>query len=329
MRKIKKLISIFLGLFLVFGLTGKVLANKPDEHSFGGQKVDWNLSGAVMPVPPYGSVDIPGSDVSSKLIISQPRCDDKARINGEMRGLTPNTTYTVYLSKGYTKYVDTGWDLTGSYKVMYAVDCGGPNPSLYDMELTGSGGHGGYPSPGPYTYEWNVSDVVITGNTFSFTSTYTVGAVGTIMHMSGTIATDGSLSGIWDDNYAGGRTGTWYTTSGVATKTHTGDMGWPGFFTSTVPAFTFTTNNKGVGEWHLNLAKDDFPGPGTFTLSVWVNEAGGTMLISDNFTLNLSASIGRCWDSMRGRFNHYGNDGDHDSRDFRDFHWKMPFKWFR
>ena len=96
----KKLFSVILSLILVVVFTGKVLADKPDGNINGGQKVNWNLSGAVMPVPPYGSADITGSDTASKLTVGQPRCDEKAEINGEMKGFTPNTTYTVYLSKG-------------------------------------------------------------------------------------------------------------------------------------------------------------------------------------------------------------------------------------
>ena len=281
----KKFLMI-LGLVLVSVFAGQVSAAKPATNLAGAQKFSWNLSGAVMPIPPYGSLDIPGSDTASKLIVNQPNGKVEATITGAMNGLHPDTTYTVYLSNGYTPYVYTGWDLTGSYLVMYAVDGGGQNPALYDMTLTGLGGHGGYPSPGPYGYEWTVSNVVITGNTFSFTCTYTVGAVGTIMHMSGTIAANGSLSGIWDDNYGGGRTGTWNTTSGNAVKTSTGSTGWPGLFTSTVQPFTFTTDDSGSGSWHVNLRASDFPrGEGLYTLSVWINEAGGTMLISDNFTL--------------------------------------------
>ncbi|MDP1815187.1 MAG: hypothetical protein Q8K92_12125 [Leadbetterella sp.] len=256
--------------------TGNAFAAKPAENNAGAQKYAWHLSGDVMPVPPYGLSDIPGSDTASKLIVNQPNGKVKAMVTGVMNGLHPDTTYTVYLSNPYTAYVPA--DLTGSYKVMYAVNGGGPNPELYDMTLTGSGGHGGYPSPGPsYGYEWDVSNIVITGNTFSFTCTYTVGAVGTIMHMSGTIATNGSLSGSWDDNYGGGRTGTWYTESGQA-KPASGSTGWPSLLTG-VSTFTFTTDSEGAGSWHYNFknAVDAF--------SVWINGAGGTILISDSVSL--------------------------------------------
>jgi len=139
-------------------------AAKPTANLASAQKVDWNLSAAVMPVPPYGSRDIPGSDTASKLIVNQPNGNIEVTITGAMNGLNPNTPYTVYLSKGYD----------------------------------------------PYT-------------------------------------------------------------------------GWPGLFTSTVPAFTFVTDAYGAGSWHVNLRDANFPESGIHTLSVWINEAGLTMLISGNF----------------------------------------------
>jgi hypothetical protein len=43
------------------------------------------------------------------------------------------------------------------------------------------------------------------------------------------------------------------------------------------------TDENGAGSWHLNLRNSDFPELGTYALSVWINEAGRTVLISDNF----------------------------------------------
>ena len=139
-------------------------AAKPAGNLAGAIKVPWNLSADVMPVPPYGSKDIPGSDTASKLIVNQPNGNTEVTITGAMNGLNPNTTYTVYLSKGY------------------------------DLHTT-----------------------------------------------------------------------------------------WPGLFTGTVPDFTFMTDGYGVGSWHINLRDANFPGSETYTLSVWINETGGTMLVSDNF----------------------------------------------
>jgi len=314
----KKLFSIVLGLLLVLGFAGKVSANKPNGNFPGAQKVDWNLSGAVMPAP-YGSMDIPGSDIKSRLIVNQPRCDTKALINGEMKGLNPNTLYTVYLSNGYTAYKDTGWNISGSYIFDYEWN-GGHYPNDVIITQTGSSVTGtiNWPSGSPYLVSGTVAGTV-TGNTVILTVAYNDRPY--LRTMTGTIAADGSISGNWNDaNPPANDNGSWSTPSGVALKTHTGDVGWPGLFTNTVQPFTFTTNRMGMGEWHLNLGKSDFPAAGTYTLSVWVNGGGATILISDDFKLTLSSSDRKCWKDK---------DGDHDSRDFRDFHWRMPFGPFR
>jgi hypothetical protein len=284
MKKIA--ISMIVAIAALCLVLSPVNAVKPSGP--GAQTYTWSLSGAVMPVPPYGLSDILGSDVASKLIVNLPNGAVGAVITGVMNGLHPDTTYTVYLSNPYTPYKATGWDLTADYQVMYAVDGGGPNPALYDMSLSLDAGHGGYPSPGPYAYTWDVSDIVWTSGTdFHFTCTYTSGAVGTIMYMSGTIAADGSLSGTWNDNYGGGRTGTWYTTSGHATFNYSGDTGWQGLYTSTVQPFTFTTDGSGSGSWHINLPTTSITGT---SASVWINDGpapytGSTVLISKNFVV--------------------------------------------
>ncbi len=66
----------------------------------GAVKVPWNLSGNVMPIPPYSYYDIPGSDTASKLIVNQPNGNTEVTITGVMNGLESNTTYTVILSTG-------------------------------------------------------------------------------------------------------------------------------------------------------------------------------------------------------------------------------------
>jgi hypothetical protein len=78
-------------------------------------------------------------------------------------------------------------------------------------------GSGGYPAGGPFVYAWTITSGTVAGNIINLTSDYTLGAIGTTMHMTGTIAPNGSMSGTWDDNYGGPtRTGTWATTSGAA-----------------------------------------------------------------------------------------------------------------
>lgn len=143
-------------------------------------------------------------------------------------------------------------------------------------------GTGGYPAGNyPYTAAGQTSEIItgqVTGNQITFTTTY-LGPYnqGYSATVSGTIAADGSMSGTspWE----------WHTTSGTATLA-SGSTGWPNLFTNTVPPFTFVTDTYGAGSWHINLRDEDFlepGGPGTYTLSVWINEAGKTMLISDVF----------------------------------------------
>ena len=64
---------------------------------------------------------------------------------------------------------------------------------------------------------------------------------------------------------------------------------YPGLFTNKVPAFTFLNDPTGVNHWTFILLNADFPGPGTYTLSVWINESGTntTVLISDNFAVTI------------------------------------------
>jgi hypothetical protein len=249
-----------------------------------------------MPVPPYGSKDIIGSDTASKLIVNQPNGNTEVAITGVMNGLHPNTTYTVYLANGYTPSVDSGWNVTGSWIISFKLD-GDPISYPHDMILTQTGtnltaGSGGYPvGASPYQYPWTITSGSVIGNAIDFYATYVNCAVaGAVMHVTGMIAPDGTMSGDWSDNAWGqNRTGTWTTPSGTATKTYTGGSGFGFFNSSSVPAFTFTTAARGSGSWHINLKDSDFTtGNGTYILSVWINRGGATILISNNFTVVVS-----------------------------------------
>jgi len=280
-----KKLSIILILTLALSLFATpAFAVKPG----GPQFIDWNLSADVMPVPPYGSFDIPGSDTASKLIVNQPNGKIEASITGSMKGLNPNTTYTVYLSNAYEPYV-TGWNVEGSWR--FRFDPSDPSdPSdyfIYDITITDQSagtfsGNGGFAYPDDVLVSYTVTGTIdeITGtitlhaDNFDTTDYY--------YDVIGTIASDGTISGTMDSS--SGQHGLYYSTMGNAVETHSGDTGWPGFFTSTVPAFTFTTDEFGAGNWHLNLRDENFNGPGTYDLSVWINEAGKTILISDVFS---------------------------------------------
>ena len=238
----------------------------------GAQTYNWFLSAAVMPVPPYGSVDIPGSDVASKLIVNLPNGAINATITGVMGGLAPSTTYTVFVSNPYN-LVDT-WDVSGNYVinveylgVNYAEDA--------VLTQTGTGITGVSLGGGPYP-EFKINSGSVIGNVIHISMTYG----GYITELDGTIASDGSMGGTWADKAGDIRTGTWATTTGNAVKTQKG-TGWPGLYTSAVQPFTFTTDDTGSGSWHVNIRTKDITGP---MASVWINY-GGTLLISDNFAV--------------------------------------------
>lgn len=110
------------------------------------------------------------------------------------------------------------WDVTGTYVATFVLS----GDYAHDMSLTQDAegnvtGLGGYPAGGAYTYSWHVTSGTVAGDQLNLTAVYDLGAPGTIMHMQGTIAADGTISGVWDDDLSGGRNGTWSTTAGAAT----------------------------------------------------------------------------------------------------------------
>lgn len=114
------------------------------------------------------------------------------------------------------------WDTTGNYVVVmnylgtdYAHDM-----SLTQDDLGNLTGNGGSPA-GSNVYTWMITSGSVDGNTIDFFANYTATADAvtpqTVLHVTGTIANDGTLSGTWSDNYQGSdRSGTWATTSGDA-----------------------------------------------------------------------------------------------------------------
>lgn len=279
----KAIIFILIVTLILIAVPSVMFAAKPDGA--GAQKVEWNLSAAVMPVPPYGSRDIIGSDTASKLIVNQPNGNTVVTITGVMNGLNPNTTYTVFLSNGYEPYVDTGWNVENSYILRLVTGSYYNHDVVIVLQTDGTfTGHGGYPAGGSsYSFPYNETiDGIINVSTGDITIN-SVYENGYWYKAVGTIAPDGTMSGTWTAPNVS--LGSWSSISGNATKTHTGDTGWPGLFnSSTVPKFTFTTDETGSGSWHINLKDADFSGTGSFDLSVWIN-VGGTILISDVFTV--------------------------------------------
>ncbi len=263
---------------LIFGTlaVASFAAGKPATNNAGSQTVAWNLSGAVMPVPPYGSQDIPGSDSASKLLVNQPNGSVMVGLTGVMNGLKPDTTYTVYVSKTYTPY-SAYWDLTGNYTFYinysghdysYAVDLNQSvnyiTGTLVDTYL-------------PAAEQTRTVNGTLTGNSFVLEVPYPAGGQWGTRTFDGTIDSTGHLSGTWSDSGTDNASGSWSTTSGTATKVVSGSTGWPGLLPGVQP-FTFTTDDTGSGGWHYNL-RESVSG-----LSVWINNSGGTLLISDPIT---------------------------------------------
>lgn len=114
------------------------------------------------------------------------------------------------------------WDTTGTY--VTAFNYLGTD-YLHDMVLSqdASGnlsGHGGSPV-GANTYTWVLTSGSVSSTTITFDANYTASADAvvplTTMHVTGTIAPDGTMAGTWSDNYQGtARTGAWHTASGTA-----------------------------------------------------------------------------------------------------------------
>lgn len=94
-------------------------------------------------------------------------------------------------------------------------------PYSHHASLTQTGqsvsGSGGYPLTGGDSFHWNIDTGSIVGNTLTLSMTYDLGAPGTVMTMTGTVASNGSISGTWTDNYGGTRTGTFTAPAGSAT----------------------------------------------------------------------------------------------------------------
>jgi hypothetical protein len=250
------------------------LAEKNNAN--GAQTYAWNLSGDVMPVPPYGSGDIIGSDTASKLIINQPDCTGKVNITGVMNGLNPNTEYTVYLSKPYQTNI-ARYNVVGTWKWFVL------NTYEHDLVITSQNldgtfvATGGYPANNsPYTSAGQTPEVItngkVDGDKITFTTTY-AGPYnpGYSATVTGTINSNGTITGNSPVE--------WHSTFGGATSKLIG-TGFPGLLPD-LSTFTFMTDESGSGSWHYNLDP-------AVNFSVWINGGGRTILISNNVTLKTS-----------------------------------------
>lgn len=115
------------------------------------------------------------------------------------------------------------WDVSGDWDISFEYL--GSNYT-HDLTLTQASdgtltGMGGYPANGAHTYDWQITSGSVSDNDITFTADYTNGADAvtplTTLVVTGTIDTDGTLSGTWSDNYQGGaRSGTFETVAGSA-----------------------------------------------------------------------------------------------------------------
>ncbi len=114
------------------------------------------------------------------------------------------------------------WDVSGNYVINMEYQ-GTQHPHDVVLAQDSSGnltGHGGSPA-GANVYTWMITSGTVSGSSINFLANYTATADAvtpqTVLHVVGTIAADGTISGTWSDNYQGGtRTGAISTVSGAA-----------------------------------------------------------------------------------------------------------------
>ena len=309
----KKFLVVFVVLALLLSLTVPALAAKPDvppgqekkvekvkiekevrkelqmEKKNGAEKYEFFLSGDVMPSPPYGLSDVEGSEEKSKLIVNQPNGINLANVTGIMKGLMPNTEYTVYFSGGYMPYmVGEVWNVVGDY--VLALDFNG---AIYSHEISITSqedgviaGTGGYPDTGPpYSHEEIISGV-LDGDTLTLHSLYTTTNAGYVYDVVITIAPDGTMTGTWEANEDGVDDRPLTITPAALNYVTEGDTGWPGLLKPELPAFTVMTDEEGHVSWHVNILCEMIECvEGEIEFSVWINGPGGTILISETVVL--------------------------------------------
>jgi len=140
--------------------------------------------------------------------------------NSVQRHLTFNATTST------TDTCGTFWNVTGT-KLFSEMQPGDPLVYTHDAVLQQNGqsvtGSGGWPTGvSPYTYAWHVTSGSVVGNALTLNIQYDTGpgSIGQAHHMTGTIAADGSVSGIWNDAAFGTpRTGTFTMPAGTAAGT--------------------------------------------------------------------------------------------------------------
>ncbi len=210
-----------------------------------------------------------------------------------------------------TTNCSSSWDVTGTYVLDFKLN-GDPTIYSHDAFLTQTGtsvsGNGGYPVGGPYAYSWHITSGSVTGNTVSLSILYDTGATGTVMTMAGSIASNGTMSGTWQDNFGGTRNGTWATNSGNATKVAEGCTGKGTFNYSDVNGNFYTVDvqyvnvsgnetwfagpvvsgNVGAGNWLFAKVKD-VGTPGSSGDQIWGSFATQAQAINGVATMSIPA----------------------------------------
>jgi hypothetical protein len=133
------------------------------------------------------------------------------------------TLLALPLSVALPAQAATPWNTTGAYVVdMNYLGTDYAHDVSLTQDLSGNlTGNGGSPA-GANVHTWVITSGSVTGDIIDLFADYTATADAvtplTTLHVLGTIAPNGTMSGIWSDNYqAGSRTGTWASVSGTAT----------------------------------------------------------------------------------------------------------------
>ncbi len=200
-----------------------------------------------------------------------------------------NLTFNAIQSKT-NAVCGTFWNVTSVTEFTFNLT-GDPTGYTHHATLTQNGqsvgGDGGYPVTGGDVYHWNITSGSVVGNALSLTWTYDLGASGTNHVMNGTIASDGSISGTWSDDFGGTRTGTFTAPVGSATAITTycgkgnayySDASGYWYFVNVTAVSVSGTDawfagevvagNVGVGNW-LFVKTHDGGEPGYLVDQVW------------------------------------------------------------
>ncbi len=222
----------------------------------------------------------------------------------------------------------TTWNTTGNY--VFTFNYLGSDYA-HDVSLVQSGsdnltGNGGNPAGGSHVYTWVLDSGTVSGNVVDFYAHYTASADAvsplTTMHVMGSVALNGTMSGTWTDNYQNGnRSGTWRSTTGnaviktsstvfISGNTSTGENQ-PGWLfnrdVTTSTPFEFNTASSSVGTGSLYVKPIGINASDKFVAENFINSpisdvnaisydfkigSGGTAASANQFYMNVYANFG-------------------------------------